>query len=79
MDRPGHVSGVCFCDSPAVTLLGGQQTARTIHFFLSILLLLFLLVHVVMVFLAGFRNRMRAMITGRVDKIRNAHERFLTT
>ena len=51
-----------------VTLLGGQQTARTIHFFLSIFLLLFLLVHVVMVFLAGFRNRMRAMITGRVDK-----------
>jgi thiosulfate reductase cytochrome b subunit len=49
----------------AVTVLGGQQSARTIHFFVSVFLLLFLLVHVVMVSLAGFRNRMRAMITGR--------------
>jgi thiosulfate reductase cytochrome b subunit len=49
----------------AVTVLGGQQSARTIHFFVSVLLLLFLLVHVGMVGLTGFRNRMRAMITGR--------------
>jgi thiosulfate reductase cytochrome b subunit len=49
----------------AVTLLGGQQSARTIHFFVSIFLLLFLLVHVVEVFLAGFWSRMRAMITGK--------------
>jgi thiosulfate reductase cytochrome b subunit len=49
----------------AITVLGGQQSARTIHFFVSAFLLLFLLVHVVMVCLAGFRNRMRAMITGR--------------
>jgi thiosulfate reductase cytochrome b subunit len=48
-----------------VTLLGGQQSARTIHFFVSLSLLLFLLVHVVMVCFAGFRSRMRAMITGR--------------
>jgi thiosulfate reductase cytochrome b subunit len=48
-----------------VTLLGGQQSARTIHFFVSLALLLFLLVHVVMVWFAGFRSRMRAMITGR--------------
>jgi len=58
---PAFVSAV-----PAtVTLLGGQQSARTIHFFVSLALLLFLLVHVVMVCLAGFRGRMRAMITGR--------------
>jgi thiosulfate reductase cytochrome b subunit len=50
---------------PAVTVLGGQQSARTIHFFVSLFLLLFLLVHIAMVCLAGFRNRMRAMITGR--------------
>ncbi|MGI8961412.1 MAG: cytochrome b/b6 domain-containing protein, partial [Bryobacteraceae bacterium] len=49
----------------AVTVLGGQQSARTIHFFVSVFLLLFLLVHVGMVCLAGFRNRMRAMTTGR--------------
>jgi thiosulfate reductase cytochrome b subunit len=48
-----------------VTLLGGQQSARTIHFFVSIFLFLFLLVHIVMICVAGFKNRMRAMITGR--------------
>ena len=50
----------------AVTPLGGHQTARTLHFFLTGALVLFLLVHVLMVIVAGFRNRMRAMITGRV-------------
>ena len=51
--------------SGTVTLLGGQQSARTIHFLVSLALLLFLVVHVVMVCVAGFRSRMRAMITGR--------------
>lgn len=50
----------------AVKLLGGQQTARSLHFLVTILLVIFLLVHVVMIFVAGFRNRMRAMITGTV-------------
>jgi len=50
----------------AVRLLGGHQTARSLHFLVTILLVLFLLVHVVMIFVAGFRNRMRAMITGRM-------------
>lgn len=49
----------------AVTLLGGQQSARTLHFFVSGFLVLFLLIHILMVCLAGFRNRVRAMITGR--------------
>ena len=48
-----------------VAVLGGQQSARTIHFFVSVLLVLFLLVHIAMVCLAGFRNRVRAMVTGR--------------
>jgi thiosulfate reductase cytochrome b subunit len=48
-----------------VTLLGGEQSARTIHFFVSLFLVLFLVVHVFMIFLAGFRSRMRAMIAGR--------------
>ncbi|ABF42942.1 conserved hypothetical protein [Candidatus Koribacter versatilis Ellin345] len=52
----------------SVILLGGRQTARTLHFFLTILLTLFLLVHVFMVFFAGFRKRMAAMITGRVPQ-----------
>jgi len=45
-------------------LLGGRQSARTIHFIVSWLLLLFLFVHVTMVALSGFWSRMRAMITG---------------
>lgn len=49
-----------------VTMLGGQETARTIHFFAANLLVLFLFVHVFMVCLAGFTQRMRAMVTGRV-------------
>ncbi len=48
----------------AVTVLGGQQSARTIHFFVTVLLFLFLLVHIMMICLAGFRSRMRAMIKG---------------
>ena len=48
----------------AVNVLGGRQSARTLHFFISVSLLLFLIVHVAMVVLAGFVNRMRAMITG---------------
>ena len=48
-----------------VNVLGGQQSARTLHFFVSIALVLFLLVHVAMVCFAGFKSRMRAMITGR--------------
>ena len=50
----------------AVTSLGGRQSARTIHFFVSIALVLFLVAHVVMIFLAGFKSRMGAMITGRM-------------
>jgi thiosulfate reductase cytochrome b subunit len=53
-----------------VTLLGGRQSARTVHFFVSIFLVLFLLVHVLMVYLAGFRNRVGAMILGRLTKPR---------
>ena len=49
----------------AVRALGGRQSARTIHFFVSDALVLFLIVHVSMVALAGFKARMRAMITGR--------------
>jgi len=49
----------------AVSAFGGQQSARTIHFFVSVLLVIFLVVHIAMVGVAGFTNRTRAMITGR--------------
>jgi thiosulfate reductase cytochrome b subunit len=48
----------------AVNLLGGRQSARTLHFFVSGLLVLFVVVHVAMVAASGFRDRMRGMITG---------------
>jgi thiosulfate reductase cytochrome b subunit len=57
---PGFVSAFPL----TVTSLGGQQSARTIHFLVTVILVMFLVVHVVMIFLAGFKNRMRAMITG---------------
>ncbi len=47
-----------------VNLLGGRQSARTLHFFVSGLLFLFLIIHVAMVIVSGFTARMRAMITG---------------
>jgi thiosulfate reductase cytochrome b subunit len=49
-----------------VNLLGGRQSARTLHFFVSWALVLFLFVHVAMVALSGFRSRMRAIVTGRI-------------
>jgi len=59
--------------SPAVTaavpvlfdMFGGRQSARTIHFLVANLLVLFVLVHVLEMILAGAFNGMRSMITGR--------------
>jgi thiosulfate reductase cytochrome b subunit len=50
----------------AVNVLGGRQSARTLHFFITGALVLFLVVHVIMVAVSGFRSRMRAMITGSI-------------
>jgi len=46
-------------------LFGGRQSARSIHFMAAMLLLLFIVVHVAEVFVAGFFKLMRSMITGR--------------
>ena len=48
-----------------VTLLGGRQSARTLHFFVTVALVLFALIHLVMVWRAGFIDRVMAMLTGR--------------
>ncbi len=56
--------GIAAAFPPAVTLLGGQQSARTLHFFTTIALVLFFGIHVAMVALTGFRKRMAAMTTG---------------
>lgn len=47
-----------------VVLLGGRQTARTLHFVGMASLVLFFLVHIVMVLLAGPLNEMRSIVTG---------------
>jgi thiosulfate reductase cytochrome b subunit len=46
-------------------LFGGRQSARSIHFICAALIALFILVHLVMVVLAGPFNEVRSMITGR--------------
>ena len=45
-------------------IFGGRQSARSIHFLCAMLLAAFILVHLVMVVLAGPINEIRAMITG---------------
>ena len=58
--------------APAITaalpflldIFGGYQSARTVHFFSFAVILLFFIVHVAMVFVAGFGRQMRAMILG---------------
>ena len=47
-----------------VDLLGGRQSARTLHFLAATGLLLFVLIHVFEVIVAGVWNEMRSMITG---------------
>jgi thiosulfate reductase cytochrome b subunit len=65
---PAFVSAV----PSTVTLLGGRQSARTLHFLVTVSLVAFLLVHVAMVWFAGFGTRVMAMITGAP----RAHERI---
>jgi len=44
-----------------LTVFFGAQSARTIHFFCAVLLILFLIVHIVMIVRSGFKKQMRAM------------------
>ena len=45
--------------------LGGRQSARTLHFLFAFTIVLFIVVHLVEVALAGPINEVRSMITGR--------------
>lgn len=45
-------------------ILGGRQSARSIHFIIAFLLVLFFLVHIVMVVLSGPVRQIKAMIFG---------------
>jgi thiosulfate reductase cytochrome b subunit len=48
-----------------LTLFGGRQSARSIHFICANLIVLFVIVHLVMVVVSGLWNNIRSMITGR--------------
>ena len=48
-----------------VDLVGGRQSARTLHFLAALLIVLFVCVHLFEVVISGARNNLRSMITGR--------------
>jgi thiosulfate reductase cytochrome b subunit len=48
-----------------LTLFGGRQSARTIHFIAAFSFIGYTVVHVVMVAITGFWNNLRSMITGK--------------
>ncbi len=47
-----------------LTLFGGRQAARTIHFIACFSFVGFIVIHVLQVILTGFFNNMRSMVTG---------------
>ncbi|MEP7097491.1 MAG: cytochrome b/b6 domain-containing protein [Dokdonella sp.] len=66
-----------------VDLVGGRQSARTIHFVIALLFVAFLLVHLFEIVVSGAANELRSMITGRYrvpmarkpSALENDHER----
>lgn len=52
-------------DGGWVDLLGGRQSARTLHFVAAFSILGFVIVHVIEVIITGLWNNLRSMITGR--------------
>ncbi|SIO63095.1 Thiosulfate reductase cytochrome b subunit [Bradyrhizobium erythrophlei] len=50
-----------------LTLFGGRQTARLIHFVTASGLALFVIVHLMMVLVSGVWNNLRSMVTGWYD------------
>jgi thiosulfate reductase cytochrome b subunit len=48
-----------------LNVFGGRQSARTLHFVCAITVVLFIIVHLAMVLLAGPINELRSMLTGR--------------
>jgi thiosulfate reductase cytochrome b subunit len=57
-----------------VSLFGGRQSARAIHFLLAWGLVGFVVVHIVMVLISGVVNNMISMITGRYAIEEERHE-----
>jgi thiosulfate reductase cytochrome b subunit len=58
-----------------IDVLGGRQSARTIHFVVAWLLVAFVLIHVFQVIITGLWNNLRSMVTGRYRvAAENSHE-----
>ena len=49
------------------TLFGGRESARTIHGLTAALFVVFILIHIFQLFVAGFITKVRAMITGKLN------------
>ncbi|MCS6306046.1 MAG: cytochrome b/b6 domain-containing protein [Nitrospira sp.] len=47
-----------------LTIFGGRQAARTIHFITCFSFVGFIMVHILQVFITGFFNNIRSMVTG---------------
>jgi len=70
-----------FTMSPAITaaypfllkIFGGAQSARTIHFFTSVSLVLFLLVHIMMILKSGFKDHIIYMTLGKKYEKETTH------
>ena len=50
-----------------LSIFGGRQSARTIHFLCAFSLLGFVIVHLLMVLVSGVWNNLRSMVTGWYD------------
>ena len=50
-----------------IDLVGGRQSARTLHFLAASLMVLFVFIHVFEVIISGLWNNVRSMITGRYE------------
>jgi thiosulfate reductase cytochrome b subunit len=50
-----------------VDVVGGRQSARTLHFLAALALVFFVLIHVFEVAITGLWNNLRSMITGRYE------------
>lgn len=46
-------------------VFGGRQSARSLHFIAMVVIAVFTIVHLALVILAGWRNELRSMLTGR--------------
>ena len=61
----GGVLGIVIIVFILLWLFGGRQSARTLHWICANLIVVFVLVHVTEVFIAGVVNEVGSMITGR--------------